>query len=100
MKRRTGHYFNLFIAKKEVAIPLLDFIFGVIFKLDGRVDISSWSIYEQRIYGFISELLFDVYVDKNKLTVKNQKYLFFEKQNWFKKIYVFLKKKYTYKKGD
>ena len=100
MKRRTGHYFNMFIAKKEVAIPLLDFIFGVIFKLDGRVDISSWSIYERRIYGFISELLFDVYVDKNKLTVKNQKYLFFEKQNWFKKIYIFLKKKYTYKKGD
>lgn len=98
MKRRSGHYFNMFIAKKEIITPFLDFMFDILNKLESRVDITSYSSYDQRVYGFVSELLFDVYCLKNNLKIKNQKYLFFEKQNWFKKGFTFLKKKFNHNK--
>lgn len=94
MKRRSGHYFNMFIAKKEIIVPFLEWMFDILFKLEKEIDISSYSTYDQRVFGFVSELLFDVYCLKNKLRIKNQKYLFFEKQNWFFKISNFIKRKF------
>ncbi len=93
MKKRSGHYFNMFIAKKEVIYPFLDWMFDILQKVENQLDISTYSKYDQRVYGFISELLFDVYCNKNGLKIKNQKYLFFEKQNWFKKGWGFVKRK-------
>lgn len=95
MKKRSGHYFNMFIAKKEVIYPFLDWMFDILGKVESKIDISSYSIYDQRVYGFISELLFDVYCAKNNLKIKDQKYLFFENQNWFKKGWNFIKRKIT-----
>ena len=97
MKKRSGHYFNMFIAKKEIIVPFLDWLFDILFKLEKEVDISSYSTYDQRVYGFVSELLLDVYCLKNNLRIKNQKYLFFEKQNWFKKISNFISRKFKKK---
>lgn len=93
MKRRSGHYFNMFIAKKEIIKPFLDMTFDILEKLEARIDTTNYSQYDQRVFGFVSELLFDVYCLKNNIKIKNQKYLFFEKQNWFKKINNFIKRK-------
>ena len=93
LKRTTGHYFNMFITSRKYGIEYLDFLFEILFKLEKQIDISNYSAVEKRVYGYISELLLDVYIDKNQLKVKNQKYLFFDKQNWFKKIFNFVKRK-------
>lgn len=98
MKKRSGHYFNMFIAKKEIIYPFLDWMFDVLEKVESQIDISSYSKYDQRVYGFISELLFDVYCMKNNLRIKDQKYLFFEKQNWAKKIFFFIKRHFRREK--
>lgn len=94
MKKTSGHYFNMFIAKKEIIKPFLDMTFDILEKLESRIDTSNYSSYDQRVSGFISEFLFDVYCMKNGLKIKNQKYVFFDKQNWFKKIGNFLKRKF------
>lgn len=95
MKRRSGHYFNMFIAKKELAKAYCDWMFDILFELENKIDLSNYTDQERRVFGFVSELLMDVYVDKNKLKVKNQKYFFMEKQNWFKKIFNFIKRKFN-----
>lgn len=95
MKKRSGHYFNMFIAKKEIINPFLDFMFDVLGKVESSIDISAYSDYDKRTYGFLSELLFDVYCNKNELKIKNQKYFFTGKQNWVKKIFNFLKRKFS-----
>lgn len=94
MGKRSGHYFNMFIAKKEIINPLLKWMFDILFKLEKEIDLSEYQGSEKRVFGYVSELLFDVYCLKNKLKIKNQKYLFFEKQNWFKKIYRFIQRKF------
>ena len=95
MKKRSGHYFNMFIAKKETADKFLTWMFDILFELEKRVDLSNYSKNEKRVFGFISELLFDVYINANKLKVHDQKYVFLEKQNWCKKIFNFIKRKFV-----
>lgn len=94
MNKRSGHYFNMFIAKKDIANHYLDFMFDILFKLEKELDLKKYTGQDLRVFGFVSELLMDVYVNKNNLKVKNQKYLFMEKQNWFNKILNFLKRKF------
>jgi hypothetical protein len=93
MKKTSGHYFNMVIAKKEVINPYLEWLFTILFEVEKRIDLTQYTGYDQRVFGFISERLLDVYIDKNHLSYHNQKYCFMEKQNWFKKIAGFLKRK-------
>ena len=95
MKKRSGHYFNMFIGKKEIIVPFLDWMFSILFELENRINLENYVGAEKRVFGFVSELLFDVYFKKNNLKIKSQKYLFFEKQNWFKKGLNFIKRKFV-----
>jgi len=93
MKKTSGHYFNMFIANHDVAKGYLDWLFDILFKVESQLDTSTYSQYDQRVYGFLSELLLDVYIDTNHLKVREQRVAFMEKQNWFKKIKDFLLRK-------
>ena len=41
------------------------FIFGVLSKLEDKINISNYSVQEARVYGYISELLMDVWLETN-----------------------------------
>ncbi len=90
LKRTSGHYFNMFIAKKEVINGYLSFLFEVLSKLEKEIDTTQYTGYDKRVFGFIGERLLDVYVDTHKLRIHEQHYLFMEKQNWPKKIFAML----------
>ncbi len=92
MKKTSGHYFNMFIAKKETVDEYLDWLYSILFKLEKELDLNQYQGYDKRVFGFISERLLDVYINRNHLTYINQKYAFMEKQHWFKKIFKFLKR--------
>lgn len=94
-KKRSGHYFNRFIGRKEVVKGYLDWVFDILFKLEMQIDVSSYSDYDQRVFGFISERLLDVYIEANHLTFTEQKYDFRERQNWLKKGFAFLKRHFA-----
>ena len=93
MKQTTGHYFNMFIGKKEIVNPLLSWLFDILFTLENQIDLTKYTDAEKRVFGYVSELLFDVYIQTNHLKIKNQRYLFFERQNWPQKILSFVKRK-------
>lgn len=92
MKKKSGHYFNMFIAKKELVDGYLNWLFDILFKLEKEINLDEYKGYDKRVFGFVSELLLDVYINKNNYSFINQKYMFAEKQNWFKKIFKFLKR--------
>ena len=50
-------------------------------------------MYEARIYGFVSEILLDVWLEANNINYKEQNVSFMEPQNWIKKGGLFLKRK-------
>ncbi len=96
MEARSSHMFNMFIMKKDLLIKYTNFLFDVLFTLESDIDISTYSDYEKRVFGFVGELLLDVFIKKENIKYKDIDYIFTEKQNWFKKIFNFLKRKFKH----
>ena len=71
--------FNMFIAKKEIIDGYCEWLFKVLFELEKRIKISE-DPYQARVFGFISERLMKVYMDKNNLKVKEEKVIFFNEK--------------------
>jgi len=65
-----GHYMNMMICKKQLFDEYCEWLFGVLFEVEKRVDISDYTKEEARIFGYISELLLNVYINKNNLKEK------------------------------
>lgn len=100
MKRTSAHMFNMFIMKKECVNNYCSFVFDVLFELEKRIDISGYNKYQARVFGFISELLLDVWIEQNNLTYKEVPVINMEKTNWLKKGSCFLKAKFFGKKYE
>ena len=93
MEKTSGHKFNMFIMKYDVLSSYCSFLFDVLFEVEKRLDISSYSAYDARVFGFLSERLLDVYIDWRDLSCKEISYVYMEHINWFKKGYMFLRRK-------
>ncbi|MBN7276982.1 DUF4422 domain-containing protein [Lactobacillus acetotolerans] len=66
MQRKKAHMFNMFVMKRDAFDSYCEFIFGVLKDVESRVDISDYSVQEKRVFGYISELLMDVWLDTTK----------------------------------
>lgn len=93
MKRTTGHRFNMFIMKREKFNEYCSWLFDVLFELEKRLDISSYSINDSRVFGFVSERLMDIWIETNGYKYKELPYVFMEDQNWIKKGGNFIRRK-------
>lgn len=98
MQRTYAHMFNMFIMKKEYFQAYCEWLFPILFELDKRVDVSEYDAFQRRYLGRVSELLLDVWLDKNNLTYKEVPTVAMEKMDWGRKISSFLKAKFFKKK--
>lgn len=94
MNSKKAHRFNMFVMKKEILDDYCSWLFSLLFALEKDLDISSYDTYNKRVYGFLSERLLDVYLIKHNLSYKELPVLFMEKENWVKKGFAFLKRKF------
>jgi len=92
-KRTWAHMFNMFVMRRDMYDAYCEWLFDILGEIENRVDISNYDTYEARIFGFVSEILLDVWLEKNKVLYKEQNVSFMEKQNWVKKGGAFLKRK-------
>ena len=93
MKKTDGHRFNMFIMKKSLSDAYCEWLFDILFELEKRLDISGYSINDQRVFGFVSERLLDVWIEENHIKYRDIPYIFLEKENWFTKIVNFILRK-------
>lgn len=94
MKSTRGHRFNMFIMKKEILDSYLQWLFDILFKLEEVLDISGYSANDRRVFGFVSERLLDVWLITNNISYTELPVINMESQNWPKKIFNFLKRKF------
>ena len=96
MKRTWAHMFNMFVMKKQPLDEYCTWMFDVLAEVEAQTDISDYSVYEKRVYGFLSELLLDVWLDQHPhYSTVEVKYVFMEHTNWFKKGGKFILRKIT-----
>ena len=67
---KESYLFNMFCCKKELIDQYCEWLFDIMFELKNRIDISNYDDYNKRIFGFLSERLFNVWLDKNNLKIK------------------------------
>lgn len=91
--RSWAHMFNMMIMKKEQIDSYCSWLFAILAELEKRVACSKQPA-EPRLYGYISELLLDVWIEANQLSYKEINFLFIEPQNWLKKGGLFLYRKF------
>ena len=63
-----NHYlysYNMLITFKTIYNQYMEWLFDILFELENRIDISDYDEYQSRIYGFLSERLFNVWLEKN-----------------------------------
>ena len=86
MKKRSAHMFNMMIAKSRIFNEYAKWLFSILFKVEKNLDISGWSKSEARVYGYISELLLDVWLRKHpEVTYQELSVSFMGNQHWIKK---------------
>lgn len=85
MKRTYGHRFNMFIMKRELLDDYCEWLFGILFNLEQRLDISAYSDNDKRVFGFVAERLLDVWLETNRIQYRELPYLNMERQNWIVK---------------
>ena len=69
-------------------------MFDVLEKVEAQTDVSTYTPYEQRVYGFLSEHLLDIWLEVHaEYRVKKIPYAFMEPTNWLKKGGNFIKRK-------
>ena len=94
MRRTSGHRFNMLVMKRGTLDAYCTWLFDILFELERRLDISSYSVNDARVFGFVAERLLDVWLEMNgrsyaELPVRN-----LESQHWPSKITNFLLRKF------
>lgn len=64
------YYYNMFIAPKEIIDKYCEWVFPILFHVEKNIDTTGYNDYQKRVYGFLTERLFDVWMDRQDLKVK------------------------------
>lgn len=103
VKQTSGYMFNMFIMKKELVSDYCSFLFPLLFDLQQRVEYKNLSPFHARLFGRVSEIIFNVWLakkmaDDRNLRVKVIGTLHMESINWWQKGWQFLAAKFLGKK--
>lgn len=98
--RTSAHMFNMFIMKKDILDSYCKWLFDILFELEKIIDVSKYDSFHSRFYGRISELLLDVWINKNQIQYEEVKVMDMQNINWLKKGTSFLQAKFMGKKYD
>ncbi len=69
----SGAYCNMMIMKKNDFDEYCKWLFSILFELEKQTDLTNYSKSEARIFGYLSEILLNVWVLKNGKKIKYQK---------------------------
>lgn len=95
MKARKGHRFNMFVMKRPLFDAYCSWLFDVLFELERRLDLSGYSDYDARVFGFVGERLLDVWMaGAGVSSFVELPVMHMESQNWPAKILRFLARKF------
>lgn len=97
MAGTSGHRFNMLIMRKSELDKYCSWLFRILFELERRLDITNYSEYDSRVFGFVAERLLDVWLEKENMVFSEMKVYATERTSWIKKGIAFVWRKIKYK---
>lgn len=69
---KSNYYYNLnmMICNKKIFDKYANWLFKILFEVEKRVDITNYSDYDKRIFGFLSEIMLRIWLVKNNYKLK------------------------------
>jgi hypothetical protein len=86
--------YNMFVMKTEYFDSYCIWLFNILFKVEQKIDISEYDNYQKRVFGFLAERLFNVWILHNGLNIKEVKVQNIEGENLIFKAINMMKRKY------
>ena len=102
-RQRYGHMFNMFLMRRELVDKYCRWLFPILEELERRIGGENLSAFQGRLYGRVSEILFNVWLEEEKKqgrTVFEVACIYIDKINWRRKIISFLRAKFLGKKYE
>ena len=93
MQGKILHLYNMFVIKKSLFEEYCHWLFTILFELEKKIDVSTYDSYQKRVFGFIAERLFNVWLQKNNIKLKEVEVVSLEKQNIIFKVLKFIIRK-------
>lgn len=111
VKRTYGYMFNMMIMQKDLMDQYCKWLFDILFELERRMadneKMQDLSVFQSRFYGRVSEIIFNVWLDRKVSTgevkkeeIKEIPVIHMDEINWMKKGTAFLKAKFVGKKYE
>lgn len=97
MSKRSAHMFNMFIMKKKYFNEYCEWLFDILEHVENSIDINNYSKQERRVFGYLSELLTDVWIDKNNISFVENKWGMIGPSHITKRFFWFLMRKLNIK---
>lgn len=64
------HHYNMMYTRRALFNAYCEWLFNILFEVERNIDISNYDSYQQRVFGFLSERMMDVWLRHNHLRVK------------------------------
>lgn len=81
------------IAKYDIFDKYAEWMFDILSYVENNYSIDKLDAYDKRIFGFISELLLDVWIETNHVKYREIPVVYLEKENYVNKYIHSLKGK-------
>ncbi len=72
-KAKKFYIYNMFIMKKEIFNEYMEILFGILFTAEKLIDIKNKNLYQKRVFGFLAERIFNIYLNYKIENNKNIK---------------------------
>lgn len=70
MNGNSASYCNVLITSKKIFDSYCEWLFEILFQLEKSIDLSNYTTAEARVFGYLSELLLNVWVHHHNLNIK------------------------------
>lgn len=96
MNRRTLSLFNMFLMRRELLNEYAAWLFPVLERAGERIDLSSYGPQQLRVFGYLGERLFNVWLEHNseRLAIRHRRVRALEGENYVKKAWGLIKRRF------
>lgn len=94
MARRWAHLFNMFVMDRKTFDNYCLWLFSVLAAVENKLDLTGYSRYESRVFGYLGEYLLDIYLETHHIDYVEIPAMYMERRNWVLKASQFLKRKF------